>query len=237
MGDVSMRCGGIDWDVNILILDNNHYLWNNVCRNLANPKGYAHMSTKPNYDQLYEIAESQAGYFTAQQAREVGFTWERLSSNVKSGKFLRVARGIYRLFHFPGSPHEDLFVAWLRAGKDSVISHQSALAIYDLSDVIPGEVHAIISRTASRRRGNIRLHTNRLYPGDVIIREGLPVTTVSRTIVDVIVSGLAYEHIEKAIKEALQRGLVTREEMIFQARRRGGKVHEMICQVIEGEDG
>lgn len=59
------------------------------------------MVMKPDYDQLYEIAEGQAGYFTAAQARKVGFSWERLSSNVKTGNFLRVTRGIYRLAHFP----------------------------------------------------------------------------------------------------------------------------------------
>ena len=65
----------------------------------------------PDYDGLYEIAESQAGYFAASQAREVGFSWERLSSNAKTGLFLRVARGVYRLSRFPGSAYEDLFVA------------------------------------------------------------------------------------------------------------------------------
>jgi hypothetical protein len=37
-----------------------------------------------NIDRLYRIAENQAGYFTAQQARGVGYSWERLSQNVKN---------------------------------------------------------------------------------------------------------------------------------------------------------
>jgi predicted transcriptional regulator of viral defense system len=193
------------------------------------------MNIKPDYDRLYEVAENQAGYFTAHQAREAGFTWERLSSNVKNGKFLRVAQGIYRLSHFPGSPQEDLFVAWLRTGKDSVISHESALAVYDLADVLPGEVHVIVPRTASRRRRSIRLHTSRLNPGDVTFREGLPVTTVVRTIADVILAGLADEEINKAIHEALQRGLVTREDLLGVARSRGGKVDQAIRRALESE--
>jgi predicted transcriptional regulator of viral defense system len=188
---------------------------------------------RPDYDRLYEIAENQAGYFTAQQARAVGFSWERLSSNVKNGKFLRVAHGIYRLSHFPGSPYEDLFVAWLRTGKDSVISHESALAIYDLADVLPSEVNVIVPRTASRRRTGIRLHTSHLNPGDVTFREGLPLTTIERTMADVILSGLSYDEINKAIHEALQRGLVTREELITVARSRGGKVDQIIHKVLE----
>ncbi len=192
------------------------------------------MKAKPNYDRLYEIAESQAGYFTAQQAREAGFSWERLSSNAKRGRFLRIKRGIYRLTHFPGSPHEDLFAAWLRTGPNSAISHESALSVYELSDVLPGEVHVTVPRTASRRRENIRLHTNRLTHDEITIREGLPVTTVERTIADVVTSGLAYEQVRQAIRESLQRGLTTRENLLAQAERRGRRVDRIIRGVLEG---
>ncbi|MEZ4593412.1 MAG: type IV toxin-antitoxin system AbiEi family antitoxin domain-containing protein [Chloroflexota bacterium] len=58
------------------------------------------MSTEPNYDRLYETAENQAGYFTASQAQNCGFSWERLSDNVKRGRFMRLYRGVYRLTHF-----------------------------------------------------------------------------------------------------------------------------------------
>lgn len=40
------------------------------------------MNTELDYDLLYETAESQAGYFTTSQAREHGFSWERLSDNL-----------------------------------------------------------------------------------------------------------------------------------------------------------
>ena len=76
-------------------------------------------------------------------------------------------------------------MAWLKCGPKSAISHESALALYDLSDVLPAEVHVTIPRTASRRRKGIRLHTNQLRPSDVAKREGLPVTSVPRTIADV----------------------------------------------------
>ncbi len=165
----------------------------------------------------------------------MGFTWERLSSNAKIGKFSRISQGIYRLSHFPGSPHEDFFVAWLRTGDDSVVSHESALSIYNLTDILPGDVHVIVPRTASRRRRGIRLHTSRLNPGDVTTREGLPVTTIPRTIADLINSGLAYEHIENAIKEALQRGLVTDSDLLDVATTRGGYVEIMIRQVLRSE--
>lgn len=192
------------------------------------------MNTKPDYDQLYNIVEEQAGYFTAAQAQRVGFSWERLSNTVKSGKFQRIAQGVYRLVQFPGSAHEDLFVAWLITGPTSTISHESALAFYELSDVLPGEVHVIVPRTASRRRKNIRLHTNHLEPDEITRRGGLPVTTVSRTIADVASSGLPEEQVYQSIREALRRGLVSREELLTQAERRGGRAKKIIQDFLQG---
>lgn len=192
------------------------------------------MKRKPDYERLYEIAESQAGYFTAKQAKTVGFSAERLSGNVRSGRLLRVARGIYRLKHFPASPHEALFVACLATGSHSVISHESALALYELSDVLPTAIHLIVPRTASRRRKGLCLHTNRLQPDDVTHYAGLPVTTVARTIADVASSGLGEALVRQAIREALQQGLVTRQELRDQAAR-GGRARQVIQEVLGAE--
>lgn len=186
------------------------------------------MNRKPDYNGLYEIAENQAGYFTANQARDVGFSWERLASNAKKGLFLRVARGVYRLARFPGSAYEDLFVAWLRTGRNAVISHESALSVYELTDVLPSEIHVIVPRTASRRRKGIRQHTNQLDPDEIGYREGLPMTTVPRTIADVSISGLAEEQVQQAIRESLQQGLTSQDELLSHADRRGGRARRII---------
>lgn len=193
------------------------------------------MAQAPDYDQLYATAESQAGYFTASQARGHGFSWERLSDNVKRGRFLRVYHGVYRLTHFPSSAHEDLFIAWLRTGPHSVISHESALSLYNLSDVLPGDIHVIIPRSGSRRRSGLRLHTNHLKSEEKTTREGLPVTTAARTIADVAIDGLGEEHIMQAIQEAINRGLTTKEELLAQADQQGGRAKMIIYRVLNEE--
>lgn len=195
------------------------------------------VSTAPDHQKLYEIAEQQAGYFTAAQAQTLGFSRPLLSYHVKTGNFSRISRGVYRLSRFPGSPHEDLFVAWLRTGPDAVISHESALAVYELSDVLPGQVHVIVPRTASRRRKGMRLHTNRLEPDEVTQRAGLPITTVPRTIADVIASGVAQEQVEQAVREALRRGLTTRKSLLTQTARRGGRVRRVLRRLLQQEEG
>ena len=189
------------------------------------------MRRKPDYEHLYTIAESQAGYFTTRQAKTAGFSAERLSNNVKNGKFLRVVRGVYRLKHFPASPHETLFIAHLMTGSRSVISHESALSLYKLSDALPGAIHVTIPRTASHRRKGLRLHTNRLAPDETTHYMGLPVTTVARTVADVANSGLAETLVRQAIREALQRGIVTQEELHQQAMQ-GGLARRVIWDVL-----
>jgi predicted transcriptional regulator of viral defense system len=162
---------------------------------------------------LYEVAESQAGYFTAKQAQQVGITRPVLAFHARQGLFTRVEHGIYRLTRFPASSYEDLFIAWLRTGGRGVVSHDSALALYDLSDALPAQIHLTIPASASRRRSGICLHTNRLDDVDVTRREGLPVTTVERTLLDVTRGGMQEWLIEQAIREALQRGLITEDSL------------------------
>ena len=191
----------------------------------------------PDHDTLYHLAEQQAGYFTARQAARAGFSAERLADYSKNGRFQRVAQGVYRLTQFPSSRFEDLFVAWLRCGPKSTISHESALALYDLSDVLPDEVHITIPRTASRRRKGIRLHTNRLSAADVVKREGLRVTSVPRTIADVAKAGLSEDHITRAVREALEHGLTTRQALLAEARRRGGRAARLVKSYLNSSKG
>ena len=187
----------------------------------------------PDHDRLFEIAEGQAGYFTAAQARTVGFRGPLLSYHVRSGQFERTRPGVYRLKRFPASSHEDLFAAVLGVGPKAVISHDSALALYDLSDLLPADTHLTVPRTASRRRTGLRLHTNRLQPGDVTRYAGLPITTAARTIADVASAGLADELVLQAIREALQRGLATPDDLRAAAAARGGRALRLVEQALE----
>lgn len=189
----------------------------------------------PDHGALYLTAEQQAGYFTAAQARQAGFSRSLLSYHVGRGRFVRVRPHVYRLAQFPASSHEDLHVAWLEAGSEAVISHDSALALYGLSDLLPAHVHLTVPRTASRRRPAIRLHTKRLSPQEDTRYEGLPVTTIQRTLVDVTAAGLADEQVRLVIRQAVRRGLVTREALLAQAAQRRGRLKHLIVEALKEE--
>lgn len=182
---------------------------------------------------LYPIAESQGGYFSARQAHAAGISKAVLSHHVKSGKLLRVRRGVYRLALFPETPHADLVVAWLAAGEKAVFSHESALLIYGLTDLLPGEIHLTVPRTASRRLTGIRLHTARIRPDEVTWRQGLPITTLPRTLIDLVRSGVAEEWVHQAIQQALERGLISKETLRREVLLHGGKAAKVILSALE----
>lgn len=171
------------------------------------------MSPSSDHDSLYHIAEAQAGYFTARQARSAGFTPSLLAYHANVGQFERIERGLYRLNRFPASPYEDLFAASLHVGPHAVVSHDSALALYELTDIMPAEIHLTVPRSSSRRHPGLRLHTNKLEESDIAQYNGLRVTSVTRTILDAAVSGLADELIVEAIQQAALRGMTTLSEL------------------------
>jgi len=186
----------------------------------------------PDSDALFATASEQAGYFTAAQARDAGYSWPLLSYHAKHGRFVRVARGLYRLRDYPSSPREELIAAWLRLAPDAAISHDSALEVLGLSDIIPGSIHLTVPRARRKlaRQLGVSTHTTtrRLDAAEVFTREGLRMTTPARTIVDVAESGAAPEQVIEATRQAIARGLTTPARMRAAARSRGRRVRNLI---------
>src|SRR3954471_18756408 len=106
----------------------------------------------PDWGALFSIAEAQSGYFTTAQAAGAGYSLPLLHKYLANGRVLRVRRGFYRLVHFPASEHEDLVVLWLWTGQAGVFSHETALALHDLSDVLPSKVHMTVPASWRSRR-------------------------------------------------------------------------------------
>jgi predicted transcriptional regulator of viral defense system len=169
-------------------------------------------------------AYHQAGYFSAQQARSHGISRQLLDHYVRSGRFERVRRGFYRVSGFPSGEHDEIRERWLAVGPDrAVVSHDSALALHELSDHIPATVHVLVPR---RHRGlrapsGVVIHTQ---SGDEKIpsvwRDGIAVTPPARTIVDAA-ELIQPEQLVMAIRQALTRGLLTRRQLEEEAARRG----------------
>ncbi len=168
---------------------------------------------------LYALAEGNTGYLTARAAADAGIARSTLSYHARpGGRLVHVARGLYRLRDFPSSPHEHIVAGWLRAplSADAVVSHESALELDDLSDVIADEVHVTVPRSQRRKPiDGVVIHPT-TFPITGRQRRnvlGMPVTTVDRTIIDVLRSTGLTEQLEAAAQQALQRGLTTKRRL------------------------
>jgi predicted transcriptional regulator of viral defense system len=173
-------------------------------------------------DALFEIAEGQQGYFTAKQAADAGYQLGSQAHHVKSGNWVRVERGIYRLAHFPQSSEEQLVIYTLwsrnRAGEpEGVYSHQTALSMHELSDVNPTKLHMTVPTTFRRRAKLPKILVLRrasLNEKDVEQRQGFTVTRPLRAIADLVaVESVSHDIVEQALAEGRQRGLLSVREV------------------------
>jgi predicted transcriptional regulator of viral defense system len=195
-------------------------------------------TVRPDHGELFEAASEQGGYFTAEQAAACGFSRASLSYHTRRGRFLRIKRGLYRLTQYPASAREDVLAAWLGAGRDeAVVSHESALDILGLSDVVPERVHLTIPRSKRYRPPSpgVAIHTTTrpLTEGYVLTRDGITVTSPARSIVDAAEAGTAPEQVVKAAREAIERGLVTSGQLRAATGGRGSRVERLIRRALD----
>lgn len=171
----------------------------------------------PDWDRLFETAAGQSGYVTTRQAAEAGYSTHLLRKHIHAGRVTRPQRGIYRLVHFPVGEHEELVTAWLWSEQAGVVSHQTALSLHGLSDVLPAQVHLTLPEAWRRRRfrvpAGVVLHHADVGPEERSWFGPVPATSASRTLSDCAKSGLSPELLRQAAQQALRRGLVTRGEL------------------------
>jgi predicted transcriptional regulator of viral defense system len=193
--------------------------------------------TRPDREGLFQLASEQRGYFTTAQAGEYGYSRGLLAYHAKTGTLQRVYTGVYRFRDYPSTPREELVAAWLAVGKDiAVVSHESALELWELSDLISDALHLTVPRTRRHlpRLPGVRIHTTTrpLDRENVRRLEGIPLTTPLRTVVDVAEENVAPDQLGLMVAQAFTRGRFNRNALLSEATRRGPRVSRMIEAVV-----
>lgn len=167
----------------------------------------------PDWNRLFEVAQGQDGYFTTAQAAQSGYSRPLLHKHLAGGRIVRERRGVYRVVHFPGSDREDLVVLWLWSKQTGVFSHETALALHDLSDALPSRAHLTLPAAWQRRRLRVPpglvLHFADVGERDRTSFGAVPVTAPLRTLTDCIEAHLAPGLLAQAIAQARRRGMIT----------------------------
>jgi predicted transcriptional regulator of viral defense system len=182
----------------------------------------------PDYEALFGVASSQAGHFTLEQALDLGVSKRMLSHHTKTRRFTREAPGVYRFRDYPDLA-SDVAVAWLflqrRTGR-ALVSHESALNILELSDLVPRAIDITVDRArrpyADAAPVGVRIHTTQEWPAtsEILHRRGVLLTGVERTLIDCILGATEGSMIRQALRNAFRERLTSPERLRAAAARR-----------------
>jgi predicted transcriptional regulator of viral defense system len=159
---------------------------------------------------LYEFAVSQGGYFTAAQAKAAGYPKQLQHYHAKRGNWVREDRAIYRLWEWPQSSFDDLIQWTLWSGGVAVVSHQSAMAVHEISDLMPAKIYMTVPPGFRKRPASgVVLYRDHLAPHEVERRGGFRVTTPLRTLIDAARAEVDPERLSHAVLDTIRKGLLT----------------------------
>ncbi|MGN6215822.1 MAG: type IV toxin-antitoxin system AbiEi family antitoxin domain-containing protein [Solirubrobacterales bacterium] len=134
---------------------------------------------------LPELATRQHGVVSIRQLTgPLGYSRSAVYRAVAAGRLHRLYPGVYAVGHTSVSLHGRCLAAVLACGPDALLSHLSAAWLWDLARIspLPASVTTPLHR---RRRPPLRLHEARsLLAQDRALREGIPVTALPRTLLD-----------------------------------------------------
>ena len=167
------------------------------------------------WDELLAIAGSQHGYFTARQAVELGISRRALAWRAARAFVERHGYGLYRLAHWPIEANDDLYELQARA-PFGTFSHETALTLLGLSDIIPRAIHITIPESSRLGpRLGVRFHRSRhLADRDRIFRDGLWVSSAPRALQDSARIGSDPDQLLEAARDAKARAMLTNEDLV-----------------------
>lgn len=154
------------------------------------------------------VAGRQYGYFHLSQARAAGLSEPAIHRRVRAGEFERVRPGVLRVAGSPSSWEGRLIQECLRAPGEVWVCGPAAAAVWKLDGFEPGRVYVCSTRHFRSRDGARVRHLGGIEPRDTTMFRGIPVTTVSRTLID-LGAVASMDQVELALECALRRSMTT----------------------------
>jgi Transcriptional regulator, AbiEi antitoxin/Protein of unknown function (DUF559) len=178
---------------------------------------------------LQAVAQRQWGVVSRRQLAALGFSAHGISEWVRTGRLVRLYRGVYAYGHDRLRIEGRWLAAVMACGPGAVLSHRDAAQLWELRQSNSALIDVTVSSRNGRiRRKGIRVHrSGRLAEAETTERSGIPVTTVARTLLD-LADVLDPQALRRAVTEAEYRDLfdLTAINAVVQANpgRRGRKL-------------
>lgn len=173
---------------------------------------------------IAELATRQHGVVSRRQLRELGLTDREISLRAQYGSLHPEFHTTFAVGHRSVSRQGRLLAAVLACPDGAAISHGSAAELNGLWDKQLPVVHVIPPDWSGRKIDGIRWHRVRLPDTDEIeVRDGIPCTTVCRTLVD-MAGSTGWGSMQRLVEQAAILRLLDTEEIdriLALGRRRG----------------
>jgi very-short-patch-repair endonuclease len=171
---------------------------------------------------LARIAGRQHGMVTHRQLAVVGIRGSAITRRVATGRLERVHRGVFAVGHAQRTPEARWIAAVMACGPGAVLSHLDAAALWKVYEG-PAKIHVTTTTRSRRAQPGVRAHrARRLDTADVTVKDGIPVTTVARTLVD-LAEVLSSDRVLRAIREAEYLRLLDLDTLVAAVRRAHGR--------------
>ena len=166
-----------------------------------------HELDSPGDGVIAELAARQHGVVARRQLIEVGFGPGAIDWRRATGRLHVVYRGVYAVGHPRLVGHGRWMAAVLACGDAALLSHQSGGALWEFRPSAGSLVDVTTPRSRAGEPG-IRVHRVRtLDPEDRTVRDGIPVTTVARTLLD-LAETVSPTQLRRAFEAADRLGLL-----------------------------
>jgi hypothetical protein len=163
-----------------------------------------HMARQLDHDRLISaLAAARHGVVSRRLLLAHGIGVDTIDMRLRQRRLVGVHRGVYALGHADLTDEGRWLAAVEALGSDGALSHHSAARLWDLRDTALLPIHVTIARRSGvPRRPGLRPHrVNKLHDDEVTEHEGIRVTTVARTILD-LAATVRGRHLEQVVRRA-----------------------------------
>lgn len=164
----------------------------------------------PDDEAIARLANRQHGVVHRRQLLRFGIGRRAIDHRRARGRLRNVYPGVYAVGHDPLTFRARLSAALLSLGPDSVAGELSATALRGITTVPSGAVCAIVPKPRRRRPGVI-IRRALVTRDEIEIVDGIPATTVARTLLDLVAAGI--DGLPRILREAEFNGLVTDDDL------------------------
>ncbi len=174
-----------------------------------------HMPTR-RFTELAELAADQFGLVTLADAKDVGYDPNTVAKLATRGQLERLSRGVYRVPFLAGGEMAAYMAAALwPQGARGVLTHETALDLWDVSDVNPTKLHITVPKDHRPQRSIPKgyvIHREDLDPAEVSAIAGVPVVKLAHAIRQAAAEHVGRDLLEQATRHGRERGLLSATE-------------------------